>query len=82
MGLPIRNLVVASNRNDILTRFFETGDMKIEGVMPSLSPSMDIQVSSNFERYLCDLMNRDPSGPFQSDEQLQDAKKPSACLRS
>lgn len=62
MGLPIRNLVVASNRNDILTRFFETGDMKIEGVMPSLSPSMDIQVSSNFERYLCDLMNRDHHG--------------------
>lgn len=62
MGLPIRNLVVASNRNDILTRFFETGDMKIEGVMPSLSPSMDIQVSSNFERYLCDLMNRDHQG--------------------
>lgn len=62
MGLPIRNLVVASNRNDILTRFFETGEMKIEGVMPSLSPSMDIQVSSNFERYLCDLMNRDHQG--------------------
>jgi len=59
MGLPIRRLSVASNRNDILTRFFESGDMAIEKVMPSLSPSMDIQVSSNFERYLCDLMRRD-----------------------
>lgn len=59
MGVPIKNLVVASNRNDILTRFFETGEMKIESVVPSLSPSMDIQVSSNFERYLCDLTGRD-----------------------
>lgn len=59
LGVPIKNLVVASNRNDILTRFFETGTMKIEGVVPSLSPSMDIQVSSNFERYLCDLTGRD-----------------------
>lgn len=62
MGVPIKDLVVASNRNDILTRFFETGEMKIEGVVPSLSPSMDIQISSNFERYLCDLMGRDYHG--------------------
>ncbi|QQG36548.1 MAG: threonine synthase [Micavibrio aeruginosavorus] len=59
MGVPIKNLVVASNRNDILTRFFESGDMRPESVVPSLSPSMDIQVSSNFERYLCDLIGRD-----------------------
>ncbi len=59
IGVPISNLVVASNRNDILTRFFETGTMKAEGVVPSLSPSMDIQISSNFERYLCDLLDRD-----------------------
>lgn len=59
MGVPIKNLVVASNRNDILTRFFETGIMAVEGVVPSLSPSMDIQVSSNFERYLYDLLGRD-----------------------
>lgn len=62
MGVPIKNLVVASNRNDILTRFFETGEMKIGAVTPSLSPSMDIQISSNFERYLCDLMDRDYQG--------------------
>jgi threonine synthase len=55
MGLPVGRLFVASNRNDILTRFFETGEMKIGAVEPSLSPSMDIQVSSNFERLLFDL---------------------------
>ena len=59
MGLPIERLIVASNRNDILTRFFEQGAMQREGVTPSLSPSMDIQVSSNFERLLFELLNRD-----------------------
>ena len=59
MGLPIKRLIIGSNRNDILTRFFETGAMKCEEVAPSLSPSMDIQISSNFERYLCDLVGRD-----------------------
>jgi len=59
MGAPINRLVVASNRNDILTRFFETGTMKAGQVEPSLSPSMDIQVSSNFERLLFDLLDRD-----------------------
>lgn len=59
MGLPIEKLGIATNRNDILTRFFESGEMKIDKVMPSLSPSMDIQVSSNFERYLCELMGHD-----------------------
>jgi threonine synthase len=60
MGLPIRRLVVASNRNDILARFFTSNDMSVAGVQPSLSPSMDIQVSSNFERLLFDLLLRDP----------------------
>lgn len=59
MGLPIDRLIIGSNRNDILTRFFETGTMSAGAVEPSLSPSMDIQISSNFERYLCDLMDRD-----------------------
>lgn len=58
MGLPIEHFHVGSNRNDILTRFFASGTMKIEGVAPSLSPSMDIQVSSNFERLLFDLYDR------------------------
>ena len=52
MGLAVDRLVVASNRNDVLTRFFETGRLVIESVEPSHSPSMDIQVSSNFERLL------------------------------
>jgi threonine synthase len=61
MGLPVDRLVVASNRNDILTRFFTTGVMTIEGVEPTWSPSMDIQISSNFERYLFDLYDRNPA---------------------
>ncbi|MDX2103227.1 MAG: threonine synthase [Alphaproteobacteria bacterium] len=59
MGLPIDRLVIGSNRNDILTRLFTTGVMEIGAVEPSLSPSMDIQVSSNLERYLFELMGRD-----------------------
>lgn len=59
MGVPIGRLVIGSNRNDILTRFFETGDMKRLDTEPSLSPSMDIQVSSNFERFLFEVMGRD-----------------------
>ena len=59
MGLPIERLIVASNRNDILTRFFASGAMTREGVVPSTSPSMDIQVSSNFERLLFEFLNRD-----------------------
>jgi threonine synthase len=59
MGVPIADFVVGSNRNDILTRFFETGQMTIGEVQPSLSPSMDIQVSSNFERLLFDLYDRE-----------------------
>ncbi|MFA5593138.1 MAG: threonine synthase [Micavibrio sp.] len=59
MGLPIDRLIAASNRNDILTRFFKTGEMKASAVEPSLSPSMDIQISSNFERFLFDLLGRD-----------------------
>ncbi len=59
MGLPIDRLVVGSNRNDILTRFLETGTMSQEAVVPTLSPSMDIQVSSNFERLLFEMHGRD-----------------------
>ena len=59
MGLPVARLIVASNRNDILARFLADNDMSIRGVEPSLSPSMDIQVSSNFERLLFELLDRD-----------------------
>ncbi|MHB1205395.1 MAG: threonine synthase [Rhodospirillaceae bacterium] len=60
MGLPVAKFVVGSNRNDILTRYFETGSMTAAGVVPTLSPSMDIQISSNFERLLFDMGGRDP----------------------
>jgi threonine synthase len=52
MGTPIDDFVIASNENDILTRFVNDADMSVRGVVPTLSPSMDIQVSSNFERML------------------------------
>ncbi len=59
MGLPMARLIVGSNRNDILTRFLNGNDMSMRPVEPSLSPSMDIQVSSNFERLLFELLDRD-----------------------
>jgi threonine synthase len=59
MGLPVARLVIGSNRNDILTRFLAANDMSIRGVEPTLAPSMDIQVSSNFERLLFELVDRD-----------------------
>ncbi len=52
MGAPIHRLILASNENDILCRFFNTGEYALGEVSPTLSPSMDIQVASNFERYL------------------------------
>ncbi len=59
MGLPIEQLVIATNHNDILHRAIATGDYVTDGVKPSISPSMDIQVSSNFERALFDAYGRD-----------------------
>ncbi|VAX08980.1 Threonine synthase [hydrothermal vent metagenome] len=61
MGLPTDRLVLATNKNDILPRFVITGTYKIGDVYPTLSPSMDIQISSNFERYLYYLMDEDPT---------------------
>ena len=59
MGLPIERLVIATNRNDILARTLETGKYHGTGVKKTISPSMDIQVSSNFERLLFELYHRD-----------------------
>ncbi len=59
MGLPVERLIVGANRNDILARFITANDMTARPVEPSLSPSMDIQVSSNFERLLFELLGRD-----------------------
>ena len=59
MGLPVERLVVASNENDILTRALTTGDHRLAEVTPTMSPSMDIQISSNFERLLFEMHDRD-----------------------
>jgi len=59
MGLPIKQLIVATNENDILQRVINSGEYKPNKVKPSLSPSMDVQVSSNFERLLFDVLNQD-----------------------
>ncbi|MEM7461411.1 MAG: threonine synthase [Pseudomonadota bacterium] len=59
MGLPIDRLVIATNRNDILARVLETGRYEATGVAPTISPSMDIQVSSNFERLIFEAGGRD-----------------------
>lgn len=59
MGLPVRDLTIATNVNDILARTLQTGRYEVKGVQPSMSPSMDIQVSSNFERLLFEALDRD-----------------------
>ncbi|MFH1476105.1 MAG: threonine synthase [Verrucomicrobiota bacterium] len=60
MGLPVSRLILATNENDILSRFFNTGVYQRGTVQATLSPSMDIQVASNFERYLYYRVDRDP----------------------
>jgi threonine synthase len=62
MGLPIRQLVVATNENDVLDEFFRTGTYRVRGAAQTYetsSPSMDISKASNFERFVFDLLNRD-----------------------
>ncbi len=59
MGVPIAQTIVASNRNDIASRFLTTGIMEVQEVHPTTSPAMDIQVSSNLERLLFELFDRD-----------------------
>jgi threonine synthase len=72
MGLPIDRLVIATNQNDILHRTLATGQHVKEGVAPSISPSMDIQVSSNFERALFDVYGRDGRAVSRQMEALRD----------
>ncbi|PSL19619.1 threonine synthase [Shimia abyssi] len=72
MGLPIEKLVIATNQNDILHRTMESGAYTKDGVTPSISPSMDIQVSSNFERALFDAYGRDGGAVAQLMEELKD----------
>jgi threonine synthase len=60
MGVPIHRLVIATNSNDILNRALTSGRYEMSGITPTMSPSMDIEVSSNFERLLFDASGRDP----------------------
>jgi threonine synthase len=71
MGLPIEKLVIATNQNDILHRAISGGAYETHGVTPSISPSMDIQVSSNFERALFDVYDRDGGAVAQLMEELK-----------
>lgn len=71
MGLPIDRFVIATNQNDILHRTLATGEHTKNGVTPSISPSMDIQVSSNFERLLFDVYDREGGAVTQLMEDLQ-----------
>lgn len=59
MGLPIKGFRVATNQNDVLHRLFQSGEYSLENVSPSLAPSMDIQVASNFERLLYFILGGD-----------------------
>ena len=70
MGLPVARLVVATNDNDILARTLETGSYDMRGVVATSSPSMDIQISSNFERLLFEAFMRDPVPVRAAMEQL------------
>lgn len=68
MGLPIRKLVVATNENDVLDEFFRTGVYRVRGAAQTYhtsSPSMDISKASNFERFVFDLLGRDPARVLQ-----------------
>ena len=71
MGLPIERLVVATNQNDILHRALSSGEYATHGVTPTISPSMDIQVSSNFERALFDAYGRDGAAVAQLMDELK-----------
>ncbi|MGR3514060.1 MAG: threonine synthase [Paracoccaceae bacterium] len=72
MGLPIDRLIVATNQNDILDRALRSGEYRTGTVHPSISPSMDIQVSSNFERLLFDAYDRDGKAVAQIMQELRD----------
>jgi threonine synthase len=81
MGLPVKQLIIATNRNDILHRLISNNEYSLGELEPTLSPSMDIMVSSNFERYLFDLFDRDAdavtafvTGLGKQPQQLDDAR--------
>ena len=74
MGLPIERLIIATNRNDVLHRALTAGAYGRQPLEHSLSPSMDITVSSNFERLLFDLYDRDGAAISQLMQQFDDGE--------
>lgn len=74
MGLPIHKLIIATNENDILHRFLSANDYSRGQLKATLSPSMDIQVSSNFERLLFDLYDHDGNAVFKAMEAFKQGK--------
>jgi threonine synthase len=75
MGLPINKLIVATNKNDILQRVINTGEYKPDTVKSTITPSMDIQVASNFERFLFDLLDRSPKLTYEKMNNLKNLGK-------
>jgi threonine synthase len=76
MGLPIRNLILASNENDVLDEFFRSGRYRVRSsreTMQTSSPSMDISKASNFERFVFDLVGRDPAMVARLWREVEDA---------
>jgi threonine synthase len=74
MGLPVERLVVATNENDILARAIQTGRYEMHSVVPTTSPSMDIQISSNFERLLFEALDRDAERVRQAMARLKQSR--------
>ena len=75
IGLPIGKLIVATNQNDILHRAISKGQYKVNSVVETLSPSMDIQVASNFERLIYDINDRDTDKTNKIMQNIKDEKK-------
>ncbi len=71
MGLPVDRLIIATNRNDIMSRFVDSGVYEAGEVYPTISPAMDIQIASNFERYLYFLEGEDPAAVCELIDRMQ-----------
>ena len=74
MGMKVAGFRVATNQNDILDRFFSSGDYSVGDVEPSLAPSMDIQIASNFERFLYYTLGEDPSKTRSTMQEIKERK--------
>ncbi len=74
-GLPIEKLIIANNDNDIVTRFVSNGDYSIKDVIATQSPSIDISIASNFERYLFEVMGRDSAALRQTMDSFANSGK-------